>query len=89
MQFHVFFFNKLNGMGFGGKCAAKGDNGVAFSRFKELVQISCNGMNLNIIARPQALENLEEGVFKTKHIDAVGLALDFEGGEEGAGVVFV
>ena len=89
MQFHVLFLDKCDGVGFGCKGTAKGNNGVAFSGFKELVHIACNGMDLDMFGRPKALKYFEERVFEPKHINAVGLALDFESGEESARVLFV
>ena len=42
-----------------------------------------------MFGRPKALKYFEERVFESKHINAVGLALDFESGEESARVLFV
>ena len=46
-------------------------------------------MDLNMFGRPEALKNFEERIFESKHIDAVGLALDFESGEKSAGVLLI
>ena len=42
-----------------------------------------------MFGRPEGLKYFKERVFESKHINAVGLALDFESGEESARVLFV
>ena len=46
-------------------------------------------MHLDALRGPESLENLEEGVFKAEHVDAVGLALDPECGKKDARVLVV